>query len=74
MSELQRIKAFQASTRCHLDSKAIRWCSLNAVEFNTLRAAITAYLASLDPYSDEWSDWIEAYGESKLSRLFNVAL
>lgn len=73
-SELGRIKAFQASDRAALDRKAIRWCVQNSVEFSTLRQAITAYLAELDERSDEWADWFDAYGESRVARLFRVEI
>ena len=43
-------------------------------ESKTLSEAITKYLATLDPYDSEWSDWIECYGEAKLHRYFGVDL
>jgi len=74
MTELGRIKAFQASDRAALDRKAIRWCTKEGKAFSTLREAITLYLAELDEYSPEWADWFDAYGESKVARLFGVEI
>jgi hypothetical protein len=74
ISELGRIKAFQASDRAALDRKAIRWCVEEGVAFSTLCEAITQYLAKLDEMSPEWADWFDAYGESRVSRLFGVEI
>jgi hypothetical protein len=74
ISELGRIKAILASDRVALDGKAVRWCTKEGVAFSTLREAITLYLAELDEMSPEWADWIDAYGESKLARLFRVEI
>lgn len=74
MSELTTIRALLASNRVALDRRAIRWaCERNAPR-NTLRAAITAYLSALDPMDPEWAEWIDTYGEAKLSSLFGVEL
>ena len=74
MSTLKRIEAFQASDRCELDTKAVRWCVTNSIEFVTLTGAITAYLAKLDPRNDEWDRWLDAYGEAKLLAYFGVEI
>jgi len=52
--------------RLRLNSKALRAFP----DSNCVRDAITSYLGSLDPYSTEWSEWIDEYGEGNLFHKF----
>lgn len=74
MTELQRIKAIATDPRFTLDRRAMRWAAAHNAPRNTLREAITAYLSALDPMSPEWADWVDTYGEGRLSSLFGIEL
>ena len=38
----------------------------------SIRSAVSAYLAKLDQNSHEWDEWVDAYGEAGLLRIYGV--